>query len=107
MHLPEGNDMAKNRIVEFTLGLSSFLMLLSMSFFLLHWRVSNEPGAAPVPFLLFLYRSFLIAGVSGFILSLVRFFKDGEGSVLRLLAVIGIAVGVYLPLFGITILMMV
>jgi len=107
MHLPKGDHMTGSRTAELCMALSVLLVLLSVSFSLLHWRVENEPGADSVPSLLLVRWALLIAGVSGFLLFAVRYFRDGQGSVLRLFGVIGITVCLYLPLFGITLLMMV
>jgi|GEM_PF-3630773 len=99
--------MAKKRRYDWAAGLSVFLLLLSVSSGLLHWRVLNEPGASDVPALMLLHRVLLSVGVSGFIFSLVRYFRNSERSFLSLLSAIGIAVVVYLPFLGLTLLMLV
>ncbi|MFO7626173.1 MAG: hypothetical protein R6V62_02800 [Candidatus Fermentibacteraceae bacterium] len=88
-------------------GLSLFAVLLSVSAYLLNWRVVNEPGARPVPGLFAAFRILSIAGLSGALLS------NGTLLLLRtrplriLLVPPGVAIVLYLPVLALTLIMLV
>lgn len=88
-------------------GLSFFVLCLSLSAYLLYWRIENEPGAAPDSFLLFVHRILLVSGAAGTLGFSVPFFLRRAGSPLRPLLPMAIGLLAYSPLLAITILMMV
>lgn len=88
-------------------GLSFFIVLVSLSFRMLHWRVVNEPGAVDMPGLMFAHRLLFLFGAAGFSIFSIRFYAAGKGFWWRVPAAVGLALLAYLPFFGFTLVLMV
>lgn len=97
---------ARRRSLLFMVGLSVFLLCLSLSAGLLHWRVENEPGAASSPGLLTAHFVLLAAGLAGLGGSSVPLFRNGDRPLRGMLVAAALAVLVYSPLFLLTLMML-
>jgi len=88
-------------------GLSVFAVLLSVSAFLLHWRVASEPGAQPVPELSAAFRILLSAGLAGVLASNGTLILRRTCHLRTLLVPPAAAFVLYLPVLGLTLIMLV
>jgi len=84
-----------------------FALLLSVSAFLLHWRVASEPGAQPVPELSAAFRVLLAAGLVGALASNGALILRRTRPLRTLLVPVGAALVLYLPVLAITLIMLV
>jgi hypothetical protein len=96
----------KNALLALS-GLSFFSVLLSASACLLHWRVANEPGALPVPGLFTAFRVLLSAGSFGAMVSNGTLLLRRTRPLSILLVPPGAALVLYLPVFALTLIMLV
>ncbi len=92
--------------IVFLIGLSLFVLLCSVSLHMLHWRVSNEPGAGDFPGLLAAAWSVILVGLAGFAWSTAVFLRRGRGRLLHAAAACLVAILIYLPVLLLTLLMM-
>jgi hypothetical protein len=88
-------------------GVSFFILCLSLSAYLFHWRIENEPGAAPDSVFLLVHRILLVSGAAGTLGFSVPYYLRRAGSPLRPFLPMAIGLLAYSPLLAITILMMV
>jgi hypothetical protein len=88
-------------------GVSVFLVCLSLSAAMLHWRVDNEPGATASPGLETAGFALFLSGAAGTVLFSVDLIRKGKRHPARLLIPAGIALLVYSPLFMLTMILMV
>ena len=88
-------------------GVSVFLVCLSLSAVMLHWRVDNEPGATASPGLEAAGYALFLPGAAGTVVFSVDLIRKGKRSPARILIPAGIAVLIYSPLFLLTMILMV
>lgn len=88
-------------------GISVLALCLSVSAWLLHWRVENEPGASPVPDLLDAHLLLLAAGAVGTMVFPGLVFLYRAKPYLHLLIPLAAAMLLYAPLFVLTLVMLV
>ncbi len=87
-------------------GISFFCIMLSLSAYMLHWRVENEPGASSLPVLIVLHYVLLAVGASSLIALTITSARRGSLTPGRILMPVLLAVLCYLPILVITLLMM-
>ncbi len=97
----------RRRSFLFMVGLSVFLLCLSLSAGLLHWRVENEPGATSSPGLLTAHFVLLAVGLAGLGGSSIPLFRNRDRPLRGMLSAAAVALLVYLPLFLLTLMMLV
>ena len=87
-------------------GISFFCIMLSLSAYMLHWRVENEPGASSLPVLIVLHYVLLAGGAASFIFTVIGTARRGNLTPGRILLPVLLAVLCYIPILAITLLMM-
>lgn len=89
------------------MGISFFCIMLSLSAYMFHWRVENEPGASSLPVLIVLHYVLLAGGAVSFISLAVCTARRGYLTPGGILRPVLLAVLCYIPILVITLLMMV
>jgi hypothetical protein len=98
----------KQNIINTISGISFFILLLSITFYMLHWRVINEPGfsADSYPILKIGYlASFWFGIVAVFVINVYTLTHNPK-KIWQVWVVNAGAGGLYIPIFGITLFMM-